>query len=356
MSDAPQSTELFGQNPDPVKLLQEMDTMNTDQKKFNHLRTLFLEEADVDEYIQYLDTDEEIDLTRKQLMRLKGSLEGFKVYLKGYLEETSARIGRFDEKLIKGAEEFANPELTPEEVRKIFHIRERVAKAMQIAKEPRGEKGKSLREATQKGVADQAAKSELTPEQLEERVDAYKSQYGKLDADSKSRCSWEELRNRMTAKNGYYLRLAEALYGNGVLFGIDKEGNPLFADGGEEPIMTGMNYMNTRNRVLYKHKGSEMIRENGKPVFTGYEMFPYSGEYDKSPEIKMFEAATGKPFVKSPDGDEWRGLWLESGENPDLPRDADFDPSNGDVYVNFDNPLSYNPLLGVRRLLRVKKS
>jgi len=152
MPNAPQTTEIPGQNPDPVKLLQALENpaMDTDQKKFNYLRGLFLEEADVDEYIQYLDTDEEIDLTGKQLTKLKGALQSFKVYLKPYLEKSAERIGRFDERLKKSVEELANPELTPEEVDQIAHTRRRVAKAMQIAKEPRGVKGKSLREAAGK--------------------------------------------------------------------------------------------------------------------------------------------------------------------------------------------------------------
>ena len=161
MPNAPQTSEIPGQNPDPVKLLRELDTMGTDQMKFNHLRTLFLEEADVDEYIQYLDTDEEIDLTRKQLAGLKVTLAGFKVYLKRYLEKSAGIIGSLDERLKKTGEEIVNPDLTPDEIDKIAHTRKRVAKAMQIAKDPRGTKGKSLREATQNGGHVEANMGEL---------------------------------------------------------------------------------------------------------------------------------------------------------------------------------------------------
>jgi hypothetical protein len=153
MPNVPQTTEIPGQNPEPVKLLQDLENpaMDTDQKKFNYLRGLFLEEADVDEYIQYLDTDEEIDLTRKQLTKLKGALQSFKVYLKEiYLPETGERIKRFYERLEQGTKAFANPEATPQELEVIGKTRRRVAQAMQIAKEPRGVKGKSLLEAAGK--------------------------------------------------------------------------------------------------------------------------------------------------------------------------------------------------------------
>jgi hypothetical protein len=166
MSNAPQTSETPGQNPDPVELLKDLEhpTMDTARKKYSHLRDLFLEEADVDEYIEYLDTDEDIDLTRKQLAGLKATLAGFKVYLKRYLEKSAERIGSLGERLKKTGEEIVNPDLTPEEVDEIAHTRKRVAKAMQIAKAPRGVKGKSLREVTQKGAPTSSEKV-LTSEQ-----------------------------------------------------------------------------------------------------------------------------------------------------------------------------------------------
>lgn len=148
----------------------------------------------------------------------------------------------------------------------------------------------------------------------------------------------------------YYLRLAEDMHKRGVLFGVDAKGNPLFADGGEEPIMTDMNYGDTRRAVYSKDK-------EGKDP-TGYEMFPYSGEHGKSPEIQMFEGFTGKPFVKSPHGDAWRASWLESDNNPSRPRCIGFVPhlefERAGVYI--DVPHKVSSARGVRRLLRVKKT
>ena len=196
----------------------------------------------------------------------------------------------------------------------------------------------------------------------EPRLQRYSVQYKDWGGGLKARCSWKEIKDRLLAQNGLYLALAEGMNEKGVLFGVDSENNPLFADGGEEPIMTGMDYANTRNRVLYEFQGDSMKQEDGKPVKTGYEMFPYRGEYDKSDEIQMFEATTGKPFVKSPNGAEWCSSWLESGdnpgskENPSLPRYAYFNPSDGYVNVDLDDPQRYRPRRGVRRLLRVKKA
>ena len=196
MSNAPQTPEIPGQKPDPVKLLHDLDTMDTDQKKFNHLRGLFLEEADVDEYVNYLDTDEDIDLTRKQLTGLKATLAGFKIYLKGYLEQTAERIGRFDEKLEMSGEEIVNPDLTPEEVDKIAHTRKRVAQAMHIAKVPRGVKGKSLREVALQG------KTEVKNTETELKYQEFIESLGLSDKDA------EKLKEMVS--DAYYQKAVEA--------------------------------------------------------------------------------------------------------------------------------------------------
>ena len=185
---------------------------------------------------------------------------------------------------------------------------------------------------------------------LEMALVRYGAQYEKMDKDSKLRCSREEVENRLLAQDSHYLRLAERLNQKGILFGVDEEGNPLFADGGEGPILIAMTYVDTRNVVLFKS-------ESGKLVESGYEMFPYKSEKSdkKSLEIQMFEAYTGKPFVKSAKGDEWRSSWLESGERPKSPHSA-FIPANGrSVSIVICDQGCKDPERGIRRLLRVKK-
>lgn len=150
MSHPSQHQEELGNRPDPARLLNELDSLAQGQPQWNHLRDLFLEEADLDEYINWLDTDEDIDLTRKQISRLKAAIAGYREYLKEYLDQTGARIGRFEAKLKQSVDDLANPDLTPEEVDKIAHTRKRVAQAMQIARAPRGPKRTSLRKAVGK--------------------------------------------------------------------------------------------------------------------------------------------------------------------------------------------------------------
>lgn len=196
--------------------------------------------------------------------------------------------------------------------------------------------------------------------ELDPRLKTFKADYDS-DASLKGKITWQEIKARLLANNGHYLALAQAMEQGGVLFGVDKSGNPLIADRGDEPIMKGMSYKDTRDRVLYKHdrydRDGQMQRdESGQPISTGYEMFPYIPNYDKSPEITDYETHTGKPFVKSPKGGEFRSSWAESGEAPSWPRFVRFNPGFGSANVDSGYPQleAYNR--GVRRLLRVKKT
>ncbi len=176
----------------------------------------------------------------------------------------------------------------------------------------------------------------------------FKAQYEGLEPEYRFGCAWSEVETRLLANDGHYLRLAEAMEKGGVLFKVDKVGNPLIADGGVEPIMTGMNYADTRKAVMFAEK-------EGRQVPTGYELFPNSGGYEKDSEILVFKRATNEHFIRSGNKKEFRGSWLESGENPDRPWCAFFDPDYGYVRVDYGNPRISGSTLGVRRLLRVKK-
>jgi len=197
--------------------------------------------------------------------------------------------------------------------------------------------------------------------ELEEpRLHTYRAQYERWGSGLKARCPWEEVKSRLLAQNGRYFALAERLNEKSILFGVDEESNLLFADGGEEPIMIGMGYTDTRDRVLYEFDGDKIKQDDGKPVRTGYEMFPYIGDTGKSTEIMMFDENAGIPFVKHPGRDKRssRGIdsWLESGENPSDPRYANYFEHTGCTGVSPDNfPQRRDPFRGVRRLLRVKK-
>lgn len=181
--------------------------------------------------------------------------------------------------------------------------------------------------------------NETTPEIPQQ----FKAQYDKLPDEVKARCSWEELSGRLLAKEAHYLKLAMALQDGGELVYIDEQGNPVFRDGGVEPVLKGKSYNKTRE-ILY---GADY--EEGTSHY-GYEM-PDSNE-----ELCAIERITGRPFITSKNRDEYRATHMESGENPSRSRYARFRPRGGDVRVFGDFfPYDVYPWLGLVRLLRVKK-
>lgn len=187
------------------------------------------------------------------------------------------------------------------------------------------------------------------------RLKRFAGQYGYLEEEDTARCPWDKVRRRLLNNNGRYLVLVEEMNLGGILFSVDKQGNPLFADDDKEPIMTNMNYADTRKAVYLKNQKGNWEANN----MSGYEMFPYAGGedgYDKSPEILAFEKFTRRPFVVSSTRKEWRSSWLESGASPRWPRYVSFSPKDNCAVVRDGLPGACDSTRGVRRLLRVKES
>jgi hypothetical protein len=207
---------------------------------------------------------------------------------------------------------------------------------------------------------DTARSSSVESAEVDPRLTTFKADFD-ADPTLKSKISWAEIQTRLLANEGKYLALAQAMEQGGQLFGVDAQGRPLISDRGDEPIMKGMNYDNTRDRVLYKHDknditGKMLSGKDGKPVATGYEMFPYTEPYGKSPEISQYESHKGSKFVKSSNGEEWCSSWLESGENPSLPRALNSYPNGQRSFIGRGDPRAGGDIRGVRRLLRVEKN
>ncbi len=181
--------------------------------------------------------------------------------------------------------------------------------------------------------------------EVDPRLTRYNEMYNKWSLADRAKAPWKFVQERLLSKD--YLAKAEAMNEGGVLFGIDLAGNPLVADGGVKPIMTGKNYANARKAVMGEEKTP-----------TGYILFPYVEPYTKSPEIMAFERFTGEPFVRSEDKKTWRSSWLDSGENDAnvrFARVAYFDPGVKHAYVCDGSAVDGYDRRGVRRLLRVEE-
>lgn len=185
------------------------------------------------------------------------------------------------------------------------------------------------------------------------RLQPYKAQYDRRWPEAmRAQYPWATVRVRLltdTIEGGGepLLTAAEGLV-EAVFFGMDAEGNPMFADGKEDPRdlpHCGRDYDPTRKQVRFK------ADKEGKQVPTGYEMFPYANQYDKGEEMLAFERFTGKPFVKSQDRCEVAS-WVESGENSSWPRYVTTNPYTREACGLNLAFVVYVPERGVRRLLR----
>ncbi len=199
------------------------------------------------------------------------------------------------------------------------------------------------------------------PPESEPRLQRWKLNYDCWSKAMQASHLWAVVKDRLLTDvaegtNKPLLTVAEGLV-DGVFFGMDAQGNPLFADGKQDPkelLHCGYDYATTRALVRFEQD------KEGNQVPTGYQMFPYVESYKKSPEILAFEAYTGKHFVeprtRTDGGDkDWRASWVESGNNPSWPRTVNFFPSDGVAGVSSDNPENSFPVLGARRLLRGQK-
>jgi len=179
----------------------------------------------------------------------------------------------------------------------------------------------------------------------------YKSDYEKWDSKLKARISFEEIALRLQAREGHYLKLAQKLQEGGILWGVDAEGNPLFADKGVEPVMKGMSY-NKAFKELYgkDYPDDEKEAKDYMKAHDGYEMF------DQGDDVRAVEKFTGEPFVANEGRNEYRSSHLFRGKNPSWSRFARFYPHRRFVYlIDSSNPTYGYGSRGVRRLLRVKK-
>ncbi len=136
MSVDTKNVEVQDVGPDPGELLSALDAIEADEKKFTYLREKFLRVLDVDDHIHFLDTDEDLDMTKKNIRRL----------------EALRAMGLSDEEVKRLAD-------------KIMIAIKAILKAY-------AETGVSFREATQKGHG-----LELSPEEIDEYLEGFKKRF-----------------------------------------------------------------------------------------------------------------------------------------------------------------------------------
>lgn len=186
-----------------------------------------------------------------------------------------------------------------------------------------------------------------TPETI--LLDQYKRQYENLPHEVQMRFTWEELEKRLQANNNQYLQLACGLRRHGILFGVDGEGNPLFADAGCELLFVNLNYQEAL-RAVYGSNYNELISSR---IHIGYEMF------EEEKDIRSLENQTQEAFVCAPQKNDYVESWLYSGSDPiEAARSVEFSPESypGEVQTSVDeiSLSTKSKKVGIRRLLRIR--
>jgi len=189
------------------------------------------------------------------------------------------------------------------------------------------------------GTADTAQQAKTTgqpEEELDETLllSRYQEQYEKLPEEIKTRCSWEEVQERLLANNSEMLKRATGLRRGGILFGVDSNGEALFKDDGSIPLKYGFPSScppEEERKIIRVRSVEEAKRTYWANYFeirrhaheNGYELFPHGespqGKPVFSDEMNQAEAATGEQFVCST-GDlvGYEASFLECGDNPGM--------------------------------------
>jgi hypothetical protein len=163
----------------------------------------------------------------------------------------------------------------------------------------------------------------------------YRQQYDRLSDDTKLRCSWEAVVDRLLANGDERLKRAEAMQGGGELVGIDSEGKAMFKDKGVEPVMYGFDKEGKLIRIYDREpeqmgkveKWADYYKVREQVLKDGYELFAGGRNFVFSDEMKQVNKHAKQPFVASKDRKEWRASWLESGDKPDLAQFVAFSPN-----------------------------
>ncbi|MBI4127206.1 hypothetical protein HY463_00690 [Candidatus Peregrinibacteria bacterium] len=193
-----------------------------------------------------------------------------------------------------------------------------------------------VQEDTKEQVATATETIEVDP-----RLTKFAEMYKKWSATSKRRLDWSRVQAAMLADDGALLKKVEALPNGPIMFGADKAGNILFANGGLEPILTDKNYWATMDAART----------------IGLEFFPATDSHRKSEEERMFEVFTGEPLVRSEDKTTWRSSWLELeeiGSRVHYAPVSSFLPTLGKSYTRVVFASSADEFRGIRGLLRAK--
>lgn len=258
----------------------------------------------------------------------------------------------------------------------------------------------AVQHATQPKSVNLPASVELTPEVLAACLERLKEDFKRgivivdehsntdqyraiLKIDRTARTTWNTLRARLQANKGKLLKRAARMQGGGELIGVDKSGNLIMisrADSrgnreperfifradqmeessrkprsGEKPMLVNTDTPN-REELMVEGIPANYWEIRNEVNEGGYALPPDSPDYRKEGLVAAVEAVTGKDFVRSENGNEYRSAILECGD-VSMSRSSDihivvFDPGVGDSEVRDGYPERRVDHRGAVRVLR----
>ena len=202
-------------------------------------------------------------------------------------------------------------------------------------------------------------------------VEAYQST---LETSRTAGTTWEVVQARLLVNEGALLKKAATMQGKGELIGVFKGGELCIIDradrdGNREPVITAFDAEN--NRIVITSDTPDRVNAMGAITGNGgkfadyweirravredgFTLPPDSPKYEKKGIVAAAEALSGKPFVRSENGKDWRSAILECG---DVSRDAPvrvvhFYPDRGYAFVRYAYPGDRSGRRGAVRVLR----
>lgn len=211
----------------------------------------------------------------------------------------------------------------------------------EMAQEVRLEVEEDVAEVYEEPVKKQA---ELSPEVLKSCLKGLESDFKKgiveideekgvsdyrdeLESEGAAGSTWETIEERLLANDSTLLKKAAKMQGGGELIGVYPNGELLIKTRGPEPVITAFDAQNNRLTITTDTPNREAVMrdivENGKfgdyweirqaAIDDGYIIPADSLDFEKKGIVAAVEVVSGKPFVRSSNGKEWRSAILDCG-------------------------------------------
>ena len=256
-------------NPENLFAALSSEELNSKEKKYGYLRRIFVDPADIDQYIAEMNANQDLDMRVKDVKALVLILDCFKYDLPKYLEKFGQRITTLretEEPVREAAESVNHPFIKGRLMATHARITKAVRAAERVESKPR-HNGKTL-----KGNANIANKRELSPEQTETLLKTLKARFEDPN-NMRSRhqeMKWDKVQARLEARPEKLWSLNEMEQNGHEPDVVDYDGHTgeyiFFSCSAESPA--GQN--NSHRNIVYDRAAEEELkRQHPDAIISG---------------------------------------------------------------------------------------